>query len=99
MPHPFLIVSQSHYLIQVDDKNSPTKWHSANPDQLASEEANWSGSTLFAKAGHTRVQGLTFASKFCVKIFAYFSESLHFKENGYAVKEATLLELFYLSSS
>ena len=24
--------------------------NSANPDQLASEEANWSGSTLFAKA-------------------------------------------------
>ena len=26
--------------------------NSADPDQLASEEANWSGSTLFAKAGH-----------------------------------------------
>ena len=26
------------------------------PDQLASEEANWSGSTLFAKAGHIRDQ-------------------------------------------
>ena len=25
--------------------------NSADPDQLASEEANWSGSTLFAKAG------------------------------------------------
>ena len=24
--------------------------NSADPDQLASEEANWSGSTLFAKA-------------------------------------------------
>ena len=30
--------------------------NSAEPDQLASEEANWSGSTLFAKAGHIRVQ-------------------------------------------
>ena len=30
--------------------------NSAYPDQLASEEANWSGSTLFAKAGHIRVQ-------------------------------------------
>ena len=30
--------------------------NSADPDQLASEEANWSGSTLFAKAGHIRVQ-------------------------------------------
>ena len=24
----------------------------ADPDQLASSEANWSGSTLFAKTGH-----------------------------------------------
>ena len=30
--------------------------NSANPDQLASEEANWSRSTLFAKAGPIRVQ-------------------------------------------
>ena len=30
--------------------------NSADPDQLASEEANWSGSTLFANAGHIRVQ-------------------------------------------
>ena len=29
---------------------------SADPDQLASEEANWSGSTLFAKAGYILVQ-------------------------------------------
>ena len=27
-----------------------------NPDQLASEEANWSGSTLFAKAGYIQLQ-------------------------------------------
>ena len=26
--------------------------NSADPDQLASEEANWSGSTLFTKTGH-----------------------------------------------
>ena len=26
--------------------------NSADPDQLASEEANWSGSTLFAKTEH-----------------------------------------------
>ena len=25
----------------------------SDPDQLASEEANWSGSTLFAKTGHS----------------------------------------------
>ena len=30
--------------------------NSADPNQLASSEANWSGSTLFAKAEHTRVQ-------------------------------------------
>ena len=26
--------------------------NSADPDQLASSEANWSGSTLFVKIGH-----------------------------------------------
>ena len=30
--------------------------NSADPDQLASSEANWSGSKLFANAGHIRVQ-------------------------------------------
>ena len=30
--------------------------NSVDPDQLASEEANWSGSILFAKAGYMRVQ-------------------------------------------
>ena len=30
--------------------------NSANPDQLASSEANWSGSTLFTKEGHIQVQ-------------------------------------------
>ena len=30
--------------------------NSADPDQLASSEANLSGSTLFAKAGYIRVQ-------------------------------------------
>ena len=30
--------------------------NSTDPDQLASEEANWSGSTLFAKAGYIWVQ-------------------------------------------
>ena len=30
--------------------------NSADPGQLASEEANWSGSTLFAKAGPLWVQ-------------------------------------------
>ena len=30
--------------------------NSADPDQLASSEANWSESTLFAKTGYIRVQ-------------------------------------------
>ena len=30
--------------------------NSVDPDQLASEEANWSWSTLFAKAGYIRIQ-------------------------------------------
>ena len=30
--------------------------NSADPEQLASEEANWPGSTLFAKAGYIQVQ-------------------------------------------
>ena len=30
--------------------------NSADPDQFASSEANWSGSILFAKAGYIRVQ-------------------------------------------
>ena len=30
--------------------------NSADPDQLASSEANWSGSTLFAKTGYIGVQ-------------------------------------------
>ena len=30
--------------------------NNADPDQLASSEANWSGSTLFLKEGYIRVQ-------------------------------------------
>ena len=30
--------------------------NSADPDQLASSEANWSRSTLFSKAGYIQVQ-------------------------------------------
>ena len=35
-----------------------TDWmaNSADPDHLASSEANWSGSTLFAKAGYMQIQ-------------------------------------------
>ena len=30
--------------------------YSADPDQLASSEAYWSGSSLIAKVGHTLIQ-------------------------------------------
>ena len=30
--------------------------NSADPDQLASAEANWSGSIVFAKAGYIQLQ-------------------------------------------
>ena len=54
---PLLIFSQIRLL-------DPSCWYkftylmtnSTDPDQLASKEANWSGSTLFAKAGHIWVQ-------------------------------------------
>ena len=39
-----------------DQLGSDANWSSADPDQLASSEANWSGSTLFGKAGHIWVQ-------------------------------------------
>ena len=59
MPRPQPIFSQADYLIQAAESNSNTEWqteqimaNSADPDQMASSEANWSGSTLFAKAGH-----------------------------------------------
>ena len=45
--------------------------NSADPDQLASSEANWSGSTLFAKTGHVML------SKRRVK---YFKKQMHKKQ-------------------
>ena len=40
MPHPFLVFSQSDCLIQIVDINSYLMANSADPDQMASEEAN-----------------------------------------------------------
>ena len=40
MPHPLLVLSQSDYLVKVVDTNSNTEWQTADPDQLASSEAN-----------------------------------------------------------
>ena len=37
----------------------------ADPDQLASSEANWSGSTLFANAGHIWVQQDIMLTQLC----------------------------------
>ena len=42
--------------------------NSADPDQLASSEANWSGSTLFAKIGHVMF------SKKRVNVMIYFEQ-------------------------
>ena len=59
--------------------------NSADPDQLASSEANWSGSTFFAKAGYIRAQhdkGLRnmkkwpFSSDFC-EIQMVFETDMH----------------------
>ena len=53
--------------------------NSADPDQLASSEANWSGSPLFAKAGPIRVQ----QDKGLVVLFAQhnFLQGFHVFEN------------------
>ena len=56
MPHPLLIFSQSDYLIWIIAINSQLMANTADPDQLASEEANWSGFTLLVKEGYIRVQ-------------------------------------------
>ena len=38
MPYPFLIFSQSDYLVQAVDTNLHAKTNSTDPDQLASSE-------------------------------------------------------------
>ena len=55
--------------------------NSADPDQLASSEANWSGSTLFAQAGYIRVQqdkGSVTSEKFWQHNRFVISPHLHF---------------------
>ena len=57
--------------------------NSADPDQLASSEANWSGSTLFAKTGHVifskrrvnflPLSGLIQQATKLIILFPYFS--------------------------
>ena len=41
--------------------------NSADPDQLASEEANWSGSALFAKKGHVMFRKRRVKTAGCVE--------------------------------
>ena len=41
----------------------------AEQDQLASEEANWSGSTLFVKKGYIRAAGLGLRSNLSIYFF------------------------------
>ena len=53
---------------------------SADPDQLASSEANWSGFSLFAKTGHVvfskrRVNTVLASSDFC-RLLITFANSL-----------------------
>ena len=50
MPHPLQNFNQSGFLIQVVDTNSHTKWQTVQI--RISWMASWSGSVLFAKAGH-----------------------------------------------
>ena len=54
MPHPLLIFSQSDYLIQVVDTNLHSLTNSADPDQLASSEANWLDLQCLQKQGISR---------------------------------------------
>ena len=102
MPRPFLILSKSDYLIRIVDINSHTLMaNSVNSDQLASSEASWYESTLFAKAGHIRVQkdyglavGKLFYSQFIpVSILTTFRPNCSIARNGYIVYEYHLTKI------
>ena len=56
MPRPLLNFSQLDNLIQIIDTDSHTKWQTAADLGQLSSEANWSGSALFSKPGHSLVQ-------------------------------------------
>ena len=62
--------------------------NSAEPDQLASSETNWSGSTLFAKAGSIQVQQS--------KGYAFFNPYLAVRDNSRAGGVCQLKSLSYL---
>ena len=61
--------------------------NSADPDQLASSEANWSGSTLFAK------QGISGFSRTRVKILSLFLDWLSFYNQNIFWKSSQMLTL------
>ena len=69
IPHPFQIVSQSDYLI-VDCGYKFMYWmtNSADPDQLASIEANWSGSTLCKGRVYSDLQKPTDLDLHCLSL-------------------------------
>ena len=50
--------------------------NSADPDQLASEEANWSGSTLFANTGNIQDQELIITNFMCVDISFFLKKEV-----------------------
>ena len=55
--------------------------NSADPDHLASSETNWSGSTLFAKAGHVRVQQELGLPLEYLNLLPYWSKNLNYLNN------------------
>ena len=85
MPRPFLIVSQSDYLIQIVDINSHTEiqrmTNSADPDQLASSDPHCLQRQGISGFGRTRVKSQV-KVKLCPK-------NLHDK---YCVTEACLTQ-------
>ena len=68
--------------------------NSADPDQLASEEANWSGPTLFAKAGYIQVQKDNgYITK--TRLFKYI-ENFTFKNWKFSDKKTLIFFIFLL---
>ena len=58
--------------------------NSADPDQLASSEANWSGSTLFAKAG----QGLNVLSGIYLSVTFIDADQQYISEETQEMSQA-----------
>ena len=55
--------------------------NSADPDQLASSEANWPGSTLFAKAGYSKTRVKIHANKSSmIRVCTVYYSTMYFKK-------------------